>query len=446
MRKPWIVVGLLLAVAIVGGLSLRRRHASWTAASPAALHEFEQGLEAELKFYREDAVQHYRKALELDPNMVMAQLRLFTQTPVRDKEEAARQIEELRRLRAVQGDRLTERERLLLDYRLQRAAKENARAEKTLAAYLESHPDDPWALSIRCEQAWQRRDWKSAEECNRRLIKHDPNWVRAQNQLGYIAMAQGRFEEAEQLFRTYLYIAPDQSNPHDSMGELLTLRGRYADGEKELEEAIRIRPSFCASWEHLLLLHNLAGSPDKAHATLARLEASGNCGKEFIERQQCRVQTWDAILRDDAAAAWEAASRLGCAAKGGEVSILAYHAALRSGHRQEAAEIEAEVGEHARLYGDDDPALVAIAKHLEGARLAANGDDRAAAARFLQADQLLEYWSDSLALFKLFNRLDLALSLRKSGEVQKADTLLDEVRQVNADFAQRFSARRSLEP
>lgn len=446
MRKSWIVVALVLATAVAGGLLLRRRHATWTAASPAARHEFEQGLEADLKYYREDAVQHYHKALELDPNMVMAELRLFVQMPSRDKEESARQIEELRRQRDAQGDRLNERERLLLDYRLQRADKENARAEKTLAAYLEHHPDDPWALSIRCEQAWQRRDWKSAEDCNRRLIKDDPNWVQAQNQLGYIAMAQGRFEEAEQLFRTYLYIAPDQANPHDSMGELLTLRGRYAEGEKELEEAIRIRPSFCASWEHLLLLQNLAGDPQPAQATLTRLETADTCGKEFVERQKCRVQTWDGILRDDAAAAWQAASRLGCAAKGGEVSILAYHAALRSGHREEAARIEAEVGEHARLYGDDDPALVAIAKHLEGARLAATGDDRAAADRFRQADQLLAYWSDSLGLFKLFNRLDLARALRRSGDAPGADAVLDEVRQVNGDFAQRFSERRSLEP
>ena len=148
-----------------------------------------------------------------------------------------------------------------MDYRLQRAAKENARAEKTLAAYLEEHPNDPWALSIRCDQAWQHRDWPPTEECNRRLIKADPNWVQAQNQLGYIAMAQGRFAEAEQLFRTYLYIAPDQANPHDSMGELFTVLGRYAESEKELEEAIRIRPSFCASWEHLVLLHDVSARP-----------------------------------------------------------------------------------------------------------------------------------------------------------------------------------------
>ena len=49
-----------------------------------------------------------------------------------------------------------------------------AKAASGVVTYLDEHPNDPWALSIRCDQAWQRRDWSAAEECNRRLIKADP--------------------------------------------------------------------------------------------------------------------------------------------------------------------------------------------------------------------------------------------------------------------------------
>ncbi len=445
MRK-WLLAAVVLLSAGVVWWQLSHRRAPWTASSTAARREFEQGLEAELKFYQEDAVQHYRKTLELDPGMVMAVLRLIDLTPPRQKEDIARLIADLRRLRASAADRLTARERLLADYRLQRADRENARAEKTLAAYLEQNPNDPWALSIRCEQFWQRRDWAATEDCNRRLLKADPNWVRAQNQLGYIAMAQGRFAEAEQLFRTYLYIAPDQANPHDSMGELLTLLGRYADAERELEEAIRIRADFCPSWEHLILMLNLAGEPDKAHAAVERLSHGGQCGKDFTARQECRVATWEAVLRSAPGEAWDAASRLGCTGKGGEVSVLAYHAALRSGHAADAAQIETDMREQARLYGDDDPALLAVTDHLAGARLASLGDTRAAAARYRAADQRLEYWSDSHGLLKLFNSLLLSRSLRLGGDAAGADAVLERVRAVNADFARRFSAVDAFEP
>ena len=438
MRKLFVIVGLLL-LAGAGFLLMRRERTDWTAASSEARREFIEGLEAELKFYREDALAHYTKALELDPQMPMAALRLLDATPLKEKAEIARRLDDLKALRLAVGDRMTARERMLMDYRLQRAAKENARAEKTLAAYLEEHPNDPWALSIRCDQAWQRRDLAATEDCNRRLIKADPNWVQAQNQLGYIAMAQGRFAEAEQLFRTYLYIAPDQANPHDSMGELFTVLGRYAESERELEEAIRIRPSFCASWEHLVLLHDVSGAPEKARAALARLRELGACSKDLIERQECRVGTWEGVLRNDPAAAWEKASTLGCAGRGGEISVLAYHAALRSGHDADAALLEADVREHARLYGDDEPALQAMVDHLEGARLAVAGDARAAAARFASADAGLLYWGDNLGLMKLFNRLELARTLRLAGDPAKADAMLGEVKAVNADFAQRFA-------
>jgi hypothetical protein len=223
------------------------------------------------------------------------------------------------------------------------------------------------------------------------------------------------------------------------MGELFTVLGRYAESERELEESIRIRPTFCSSWEHLVLLHDVSGAPEKARAALARLRELGACGKDLIERQECRVDTWEGVLRNDPAAAWEKASTLGCAGRGGEISVLAYHAALRSGHDADAALLESDVREHARLYGDDEPSLLAIVDHLEGARLAVAGDARTAAKRFASADAGLLYWGDNLGLMKLFNRLELARTLRLAGEPAKADAILAEVKAVNADFAQRFA-------
>ena len=59
-----------------------------------------------------------------------------------------------------------------------------------------------------------------------RLVEIAQNWVIAYNQLGYIAMASGRFVEAEEYFTSYRFVAPDQANPHDSLGELYLLLGR----------------------------------------------------------------------------------------------------------------------------------------------------------------------------------------------------------------------------
>jgi tetratricopeptide (TPR) repeat protein len=435
-RRFWIALALLAAVA-GAWLWLAGRRQTWTTASPAARAEFERGLEAEMKYYAEDARRHFERALELDPGFAMAKLRLLNHVPFSEKERVDELVEELRQ---VDLESLNERERFLVGYRLARADRENARAEKTLAAYLERHPGDPYALWIRCAQSWSRNDLDAAAGCYRKLLKADPNWVTAQNHLGYTAMAQGRFAEAEELFRTYLYVAPDQANPHDSLGELYTLTGRYADAQRELEEALRIRPDFCASWEHLIALANLDGDSRAAAATLARLEEVGACPKPFVKGQRCRVALWSHVATRDWQAAWRNFSELGCGEGGmGETHALAFRAAAFTGLSEEMHAMEEKLRQEVELYASGEPGAQAALAHLEGIRLLAAGDPRAAGERLRLADENLVYWG-SLGIFKLINRLDLATALEQSGDAAGAARIRAEVGEVNPRLLARLAA------
>ena len=435
-RRFWIVLALLAA----GGgawLWLAERRQPWTTSSPAARAELERGLEAEMKYYSEDARRHFQRALELDPSFAMAKLRLLNHVPFSEKERVDELVEELRQ---VDLDRLTERERFLVGYRLARADRENARGEKTLSAYLERHPDDPYALWIRCAQNWSRNDFTAAEGCYRKLLKADPNWVTAQNHLGYTAMAQGRFAEAEELFRTYLYVAPDQANPHDSLGELYTLTGRYADAQRELEEALRIRPDFCASWEHLVALANLDGDVDRAAATLARLEEVGACPKPFVKAQRCRVALWRHASTEDWDAAWGQFTELGCGEGGmGETYALAFRAAASLGLAEEMRAMEAKMRQEVELYASEEPGAKAGLAHLEGIRLLAKGEPQAASERLRFADENLVYWGNLQGIFKLINRLDLADALEQAGDPAAAAAIRAEVGKVNPPLVERLA-------
>ena len=434
MRRWWIPIAVLLllggaAAAILHG----RRAPQWTTRSPAALAELEKGFEAEMKYYGEDAREHYRRALALDPDFVIAKLRLLSATPAQDKDTRQRLIDELRKAHTAA---LRPRERLLVEYFLARADKENARADKLLSAYLDDHPTDPFALSIRCGQAWTRGDFAEAEACNKRLLDVDPNWVQAQNQLGYLAMGQGHFAEAERLFRTYLFIAPDQANPHDSLGELLTVVGRYPEAEHELEEAARIKPNFCAAWSHLILLHLVAGELDPARATLARVQDTGSCPADFIRAQSCRLAAWTGLESRDYGAAWAAASA--CGEKPGDLSVMAYRVALLAGQGEVGARLLAAAQQEIE-YPEKDRTNEAVVAHMAGLQELQKGDAAAAAKLFAKADQGLEYWSDGVAILKLFNRLDLAAALRGAGRTAEAQRITAEVAAVNASFAGRFA-------
>src|SRR5262249_50277974 len=130
-------------------------------------------------------------------------------------------------LETTHRDRLTPREAFLVDYTVDMAHGRRNEGREKLTRYLEDNPKDPYALDPQVSKDWEDQRWNQVETGCKKLLAVDPNWVSAQNKLGYLAMSQGHWAEAEDRFRTYLYVAPDQANPHDSLGELLLLLGRY---------------------------------------------------------------------------------------------------------------------------------------------------------------------------------------------------------------------------
>jgi tetratricopeptide (TPR) repeat protein len=269
--------------------------------------------------------------------------------------------------------------------------------------------------------------------------------VQAQNRLGYIALAQGRFEQAEDLFETYRFIAPDQANPHDSMGELLTLIGRYEDAEAALRKALEVRSDFCASYDHLIRLYLLQGRFADARATLAEAGQEEACARmgNRKDRFQCSIGLWERTDARDWEGAWTLAQE--CKSLEGDAIVLAHAAAVRTGHDQEAGELEQQF--LTRLQGEqpegkEPPAeLLALVAHLEGVRAVGEGDLREATARFLEADRKLAYWDgDGMGIFKLYNQANLAEILERLGESKEAREVVGRIRAVNPPFAAEVSA------
>ncbi len=428
MRKTWIVLALLLAVA--GGVMLmaRRTGSDWTTDSPAALAEFERGLDAQMKYYGGDASDSYRKALEIDPEFVAAKLSLWRYE--RDPERKKKLIDELR---AVNLDRLNPRERFLLSYALAREDGRDQEAERLVEQYLERYPKDPYALSVCSAQAWDERDWERAERHYRHLLEVDPNWVSAQNHLGYMAMAQGRFQEAEQLFETYNFIAPDQANPHDSMGELLTVLGRYEEARRALERALEFKPDFCPSYEHLFSLVTLAGQTEEFPTIVER--ARQHCGERMAETMACVAELWTDYLERDYEAPW-GEDRDECRKQYAHEYFLLHRLALLSGRLEAAHDLEEVVRKRSeKREGFNSDLERALLLHMSGVRQLATGEAAAAAESLAEADKLLLYWGQGAAILKMFNQMNLAAALETAGEETRAEQVLEQVRRVNSDFA-----------
>src|SRR5688500_3585189 len=181
MRKLSLILLSLAALAVGAGVAFHalRESPEWTTSSPAALKAFEEGLSAEKKRYFNEALEHYSRALELDPDFTLARfkaLSLSPRTPDRPK-----RIREM--ILEADLERLNRRERFLLEHRLALIDKDNARADRLIDEYLESEPNDLHALAWRCDRAWTADRLDEADRCYTQLLDIDPNWVFAQNHL-----------------------------------------------------------------------------------------------------------------------------------------------------------------------------------------------------------------------------------------------------------------------
>jgi tetratricopeptide (TPR) repeat protein len=429
MRKQLLVpiAGiLLLAAAIAAWATLYRRDPrEWTTSSPQALAEFRRGIDAERKYYWQEARGRYERALQLDPGFTMAALMLMSSEPDKERREKL-----TARLAKADTRRLTERERALVAFGLARQ-KETPLPElaRIVEAYLAEHPDDPYVLQIDGDLKWRQRQWDDAEKSYQRLLDLDPNWVDAQNKMGYLSMSRGRFAEAEDRFRTYRYIAPDQANPHDSLGELLVLVGRFDEAQRELEAALQLRPDFCSSYGNLLAAAQLSSRAELIPGYLQRLDESG-CDEQVSTGARCVAQGWSMYVARD----WDGLVRMFSEPCGTEhrVPLPWLHlAALLRGDRAAALRMEAMAREDG---GPRNP----LPPHLKAVREVSEGKMRAALADFEAADELLEYRQLGDGVFKMYNRLQWAHARELVGDRAGAARLVEQVTSVNRAMADRY--------
>ncbi len=250
-----------LAVAGTAAAFFLRSRRDVTTSSEQARKAYNEARENDIKLYEREAISGYAKALEYDPHFAMATLRLADKIRGRDPERAKSLLASAARSR----DELTPREQLMLRIYEERWGKRDIPTLDALYdEYLRRYPDDPEAYRMRCDfLAMQKRTAEALAEYER-LLTVNPNYAYAYNVLGYAAAARGDFAKAEDCLKRYRYLAPDQANPLDSLGELYALVGRYDEAEDVLKKALAIKGDFFPAYGHLGTVEIGRGNPAKA--------------------------------------------------------------------------------------------------------------------------------------------------------------------------------------
>ncbi len=441
-RWMWFTLAVVIVVGVGVTLVALPSGPEWTTDSPEALAEFQAAMDAQMKIYYDDAREHFRRAYEFDPDFVMAKLMYSDQVRWNDKDEE-RAEKMLQEVFATDISKLTPRERFFIE---RARAYHEERADDAIAIldeYVAKYPNDPHILNQKALRTWRLGELEEGERLYQRLVEISPNWVIAYNQLGYITMMQGRFAEAEEYFKSYRFIAPDQANPYDSLGELFITVGRYDEAEESLEKAIEIKPDFWASYEHLVLMKAFNGDLEGTREVIERARIADGpeemlFGMECLEHYTAlrNAEAWQQIMD-------EADSKCVEGFKEGFSTVTTHFAACKLGDWEKAMAMELEtanilekVEEHAAE--KDLMTLRGAFLHMQGVRLALQGENEEAEEKLRAADKGLTYVEAGVGMYKLFNRMILAEVLLADGQDAEAHGLLTKVRSVNPVMVAEF--------
>src|SRR5215212_2015174 len=194
-----------------------------TTASEEARKEFLQGRDKAERLLAQDSIQHFDKAVALDPNFALAELGRANAS-----QTAKEFFDHLKKAVDLSG-KASEGERLLILANEAGANGEAAKQKEHLDKLVAAHPGDERAHFNLGGYHFGQQDFKQAVEHYRKATELAPSYSPAYNILGYAYRQQGDYANAEQAFKKYIELIPNDPNPYDSYAELLLKMGKYDD-------------------------------------------------------------------------------------------------------------------------------------------------------------------------------------------------------------------------
>ena len=286
----WTVIGIsVLGLVACGGAQQPAGKADAekmpiTTASEEARAAYLQGRQLldDLRFT--DAHQYYLEAVEADPGFAMAHLGVAsTSSTTLDFFAALRSAVET-------ADSCSDAEKMQIRAFEAAVNGEPDVQRSQLRALVTAYPRDERAHNVYAIFLFGQQEYEPSIVEYQTATSINPDFAPPYKQLGYALRNVGDFEGAEDAFRTYTELIPNQPNPYDSYAELLMKMGRYEDSIAKYEQALDVDPNFVASYVGISNNRMFMEEMDEARAALAGLEEIARTDGE--RRQAC---TWAAV-------------------------------------------------------------------------------------------------------------------------------------------------------
>lgn len=246
-----------------------------TTKSEEARSEFLQGRDLADKLRGQDSLQHFDRAIALDPDFASAELERANSSPT-----AKEFFEHLNKAVSL-ADKASEGEKLLILANQAGANGDVIKQKDYLDRLVAAYPNDERAHFNLGTYYFAQQEMNPAIEQYKQTAELAPNFSGTYNILGYAYRQQADYANAEQAFKKYIELIPGDPNPYDSYAELLLKMGKFEDSIAQYKKALALDSNFASSHFGMAADLMYLGKPEEAVAELQKMAAQSRSDGEL---------------------------------------------------------------------------------------------------------------------------------------------------------------------
>jgi tetratricopeptide (TPR) repeat protein len=290
-----------------------------TSKSPQAIDEFKAGRELFENLRPAEALDHFKKAIELDAGFAQAHAYLAFLVPA---SEGGAELDKAAQL----AQSLPEAERLSVEAMVAERRGDDAKVAELTKKLVGLVPGDWRAHWYMGTRASMQRHWEDASAELKKAVELNPKAGSVYNQLGYANLIQGKKDDAVAAFKNYVETAPKEPNAHDSLADALLAAGRLDEAEAEYKKALDVSPQFWLSWGGVAATHALRADWKGAYEALGSGAKAAPRPSDKLEAKS--MLAWTQFAEGKAGEAIETAKTLEKDAEAQKQPVNLAHAGL----------------------------------------------------------------------------------------------------------------------
>jgi tetratricopeptide (TPR) repeat protein len=236
-----------------------------TTSSEEARKEFLAGRDLQEKLRITDSIQHYDKAISLDPNFALAELNRANVSPT------AKEFFDHLKKAVTLASKASDGERMLIEAADAGANANPTKQKEILDRLVAAYPNDERAHFNLGGYFFGQQDYTQAISHYKKATEIAPDYSTAFNILGYAYRQNEAYSDAENAFKKYIELIPNDPNPYDSYAELLLKMGRFDEAITQYNKALAIDANFINSHFGIAAALAYQGKPSDAQAELQKI-------------------------------------------------------------------------------------------------------------------------------------------------------------------------------